>query len=66
MGDKGVTAIADMLKTNSTLTTINLNCEFWNHSLTYPVNQIGDEGSTAIADMLKTNSTLTSIHLRGE
>jgi len=56
LGDEGATPLADMLKTNSTLTEINLGED----------NQIGDKGATALADMLKTNSTLKIIRLYGE
>ncbi|CAE7347373.1 NLRC3 [Symbiodinium sp. KB8] len=45
-------AIAEALRTNSTLTSINLRG-----------NNIGDEGAEAIAEALKTNSTLTRIQL---
>jgi hypothetical protein len=51
-GTEGGAALADALKVNSTLTTINLDR-----------NSIGDEGYAALADALKVNSTLTTINL---
>jgi len=44
--------LAETLKTNSTLTLINLSS-----------NQLGDEGAQALAEALKGNNTLTSISL---
>ena len=43
IGDEGAIAIADALKTNSTLQEISLR-----------KNDIGDEGAIAIAEVLKT------------
>ncbi|CAE7689311.1 NLRC3, partial [Symbiodinium necroappetens] len=50
--DEGVQAICEALKTNSTLTSVNLE-EF----------RIGGEGGKAICEVLKCNFTLTSINL---
>lgn len=50
IGDKGATAIGNMLMSNSTLTTIYVEG-----------NQIGDKGATAIAEGLKKNSTLQDL-----
>ncbi|KAG0358602.1 hypothetical protein BGZ54_010353 [Gamsiella multidivaricata] len=45
--------LAEALKTNSTLTTLNLES-----------NSIGDNGALALSEALKTNSTLTSLDLQ--
>jgi Ran GTPase-activating protein (RanGAP) involved in mRNA processing and transport len=45
-------ALADALKTNSTLTSLRLGG-----------NWINDGGAVALAEALKTNSTLTSLNL---
>ncbi|KAG0341474.1 hypothetical protein BG000_008974, partial [Podila horticola] len=50
----GAQALAEALKINLTLTTLN----FWN-------NSIGDNGARALAKALKTNSTLTTLNLAG-
>ncbi|KJE93876.1 TKL/IRAK protein kinase [Capsaspora owczarzaki ATCC 30864] len=52
IGDAKALAIAEGLKVNKTLTTLNLS-----------VNQIGDAGTIAIADALKVNTTLTTVYL---
>eukprot|EP00937_MAST-01D_sp_MAST-1D-sp2_P005239 g5239.t1 len=57
IGDGGVIAISEALKTNSTLTELGLQSE-WNSS-----NKIGPAGAQALADMLKVNSPLTSLNL---
>ncbi|KAG0097773.1 hypothetical protein BGZ93_002021, partial [Podila epicladia] len=53
IGGKEFGRLVETLKTNSTLTTLNL----WS-------NSIGDNGAQALADALKTNSTLTTLDLR--
>ncbi len=53
ISDGGAQAIADVLKTNNTLTTLNLG---W--------NSISGEGAQAIARSFKKNSTLTNLNLR--
>ncbi|KAJ3334603.1 hypothetical protein HDU93_007652, partial [Gonapodya sp. JEL0774] len=53
IGEAGARAVADALKTNSTLTLLNLD---W--------NEIGEAGARAVANALKTNTTLTSLDLR--
>ena len=50
--DSGASALSDSLKSNSTLTTLNLD-----------KNEIGDEGACALSDSLKSNSTLTTLEL---
>jgi hypothetical protein len=49
---EGASALADALKVNKSLTSINLD-----------YNQIGAEGASALADALKMNRTLKSINL---
>ncbi|KAF9322929.1 hypothetical protein BG006_001946 [Podila minutissima] len=53
IGDNGAQALAAALRTNSTLTILNLD-----------QNLIGDSGAQALAAALRTNSTLTSLDLR--
>jgi Ran GTPase-activating protein (RanGAP) involved in mRNA processing and transport len=48
IGDDGAKALAEALKTNSTLTTLDLQN-----------NSIGPDGAKALAEALKTNSTVT-------
>ncbi|KAF9381557.1 hypothetical protein CPB97_007700 [Podila verticillata] len=52
IGENGVKILAEALKTNSALTTLNLGA-----------NSIGDYGQ-ALAESLKTNLTLTTLNLR--
>jgi hypothetical protein len=54
MGDAGVAKIAALLKSNTTVKSIDLSC-----------NRIEAEGAREIADMLRSNATLTSLILRG-
>ncbi|KFH63132.1 hypothetical protein MVEG_11169 [Podila verticillata NRRL 6337] len=54
IGAKDVGLLSETLKTNSTLTSLDL------HS-----NSIGDNGAAALSEALKTNSTLTTLDLRG-
>ena len=48
IGATGATALAEALKVNSTIITLNLRN-----------NNIGDTGATALAEALKVNSTIT-------
>ena len=59
IGDEGVIAISEALKTNSTLTELGLK------SYTDSTNKIGPAGAQALADMLKVNSALMRLNLRG-
>jgi hypothetical protein len=52
LGIDGVKALADALKVNSTITSINLS-----------YNNVDVDGAKALADALKVNSTITSIDL---
>ncbi|KAF9933676.1 hypothetical protein BGZ67_004171 [Mortierella alpina] len=51
-GKEKITDLAETLKTNSTLTTLDLRS-----------NAIGDSGAKALGEALKTNSTLTTLDL---
>ena len=57
IGDEGVIAISEALKTNSTLTELGLQ------SYDESTNLIGPAGAQALADMLKVNSPLTTLNL---
>ncbi|KAL0239799.1 hypothetical protein GEMRC1_009907 [Eukaryota sp. GEM-RC1] len=52
IGPEGAIAIAEALKVNSSVSTINLGN-----------NSIGNEGAIAIAEGLKVNSSVSSIYL---
>jgi hypothetical protein len=52
IGDSGAVALADALKTNTSITKIDLKS-----------NEIGDSGAVALADALKTNTSITKIDL---
>ncbi|KAG0275391.1 hypothetical protein BGZ97_010305, partial [Linnemannia gamsii] len=52
IGGKAIGRLAEALKTNSTLITLNLEG-----------NSIGDDGAKALSEALKTNSTLTTLDL---
>ncbi|KAF9342284.1 hypothetical protein BGX26_007871, partial [Mortierella sp. AD094] len=54
IGRKELGILAETLKTNSTLTTLNLGG-----------NSIGPNGAKALSEALKTNSTLTTLNLGG-
>jgi Ran GTPase-activating protein (RanGAP) involved in mRNA processing and transport len=54
LGAAGVQALAAVLKTNTTLTSLDLDS-----------NQLGDTGAQALTEALKTNTTLTSLDLSG-
>ncbi|KAG0255867.1 hypothetical protein BGZ95_005656, partial [Linnemannia exigua] len=53
IGSKEFGIITEVLKTNSTLTTL----KFWD-------NSIGEDGAKALAEVLKTNSALTTLELQ--
>ncbi|KAG0368302.1 hypothetical protein BGX24_002878 [Mortierella sp. AD032] len=55
LGKRGLKRLVEILKTNSTLTTLELKS-----------NWIGDNGAVALAEALKTNSTLTTLDLSGK
>ena len=80
IGDTEATSLSDALKTNTTLTKLDLKSEGKrNNTKIALVNQptpsiltkstdniIGDKGATSMGEALKTNTTLTQIELRGE
>jgi Ran GTPase-activating protein (RanGAP) involved in mRNA processing and transport len=51
LGIDGAKALADALKVNSTITSINLS-----------FNYVGDDGVKALGDALKVNSAITTIN----
>jgi len=75
IGDDGARALAEALKANSTLTTLDLNraCCLIPPSVVVICyirmiygcldNSIGDNGARALAEALKANSTLTNLDL---
>ena len=74
-GAPGATAIAEALKSNTTITSVDLNGEcracaamlmLTAATLGYTVNCIGAEGTAAIAESLILNTALTSVNLRCE
>ena len=58
IGDEGVIAISEALKTNSTLTELMLESRY------DLKNKIGPAGAQALADMLKVNSALKELDIR--
>jgi hypothetical protein len=52
IGDNGAKYLADVLKINTSITSIDL----WS-------NNIGDDGAKYLADALKTNTSITNIYL---
>jgi len=50
IGDEGAKALAELLKTNTTLVKLCL-----------PTNKIGDEGARMMCESLKINTTLTRL-----
>ena len=81
IGDTGATSLSDSLKTNTTLTELNLSCKdkrkktHKRHPSTMNSfhflfistdNGIGDTGATSLSESLKTNTTLTELNLSCE
>ena len=79
IGDEGARGLGDALKTNTTLTTLDLSREQQDHKETqqeqgkhngmrsdWADNGIGDEGARVLGGALKTNTTLTELNLWGE
>ena len=74
IGDEGAKSMSEMLKSNTTLTTLNLGSEDEgvmekrkernDEKLTG--NKIGVEGVKSMSETLKTNNTLASLNLCGE
>ena len=77
IGDTGATSLSDALKSNTTLTKLNLWCKdkrnntqmaSINNQLFFIIikstgNGIGDTGATSLSDALKSNKTLTQLSL---
>jgi Ran GTPase-activating protein (RanGAP) involved in mRNA processing and transport len=69
--DEGAKALAEALKTNETVTHMDLfgviaNDCVWLTLLALADNQIRDEGAKALAEALKTNKSVTSIDFCSE
>ena len=77
--DTGVESLSEALKSNTTLTELNLCGEdkrkarkwnpltirsSWSHLSTE--TEIGDTGATSLSESLKSNTTLTKLYLSGE
>ena len=66
IGDEEVKEIAEALKTNTTLTKIDLPNNNWSGFRGLrDYNDIGDEGAKVLAEALKINTTVTEINLEG-
>jgi hypothetical protein len=66
-GDAGALKLAEALDLNTSLTSLNLACNylllsFHNH---YTGNNIGDDGAIHIFETLFVNSSLTSLDIQG-
>ena len=81
IGDTGAASLSDALKTNTTLTQLNLYCEHKRNSTdnenTSTIhsssintkstdNGIGETGATSMSDALKSNTALTQLWFEGE
>ena len=80
ISDTEAALLSDALKSNTTLTQLNLSGEHKrnNTQMTSPTihsffiliestgNMIGDTGATSLSDALKSNTTLTELNLFGE
>ena len=70
IGNEGTSYLAESLKINSTLTSLNLYGKLFHLfeiiSQLETGNQIGKEGTSYLAESLKVNSTLTSLNLSGK
>ena len=78
IGERGATSLSDALKSNSTLTELDLSRAHKRNntqmaSINDPLfhshqtgNSIGDRGATSLSDALKANTTLTKLDLGGE
>ena len=80
IGDPGAKSMSDALKSNTTLTELNLrsghkrnntqmtlvNNPLFSISIKSTVNKIGDTGATSLSDALKSNTTLTELDLWGK
>lgn len=69
IGIYGAIAITDALKVNTTLTSLDLHCNFYFIYFIYfwlfIDNRIGVDGATVIARSLKVNTTLRELFIGG-
>ena len=63
LGEKGSASIAEGLKTNATLTTLDICNNINGITIIIGENQLEDKGAALIAEALKTNTTLTRLSL---
>ena len=75
IGDEGASALSEALKTNATLTELDLSCvkqqqlqsknqfKIWNQTQLQTGNRIKDVGMSALRDALMTNTTLTAMNI---
>ena len=77
IGDTGAISLGKSLKSNKTLTELNLTCDnkrkrhtknpSTNHSFPFhfisTVNKIGDSGASSLSEALKSNTALTTLSL---
>ena len=80
IGDTGATSLSEALKSNTTLTQLNLGGEdkrrktqktlidnsLFSILITSTGNNIGDTGAASLSESLKSNTTLTELNLDGE
>ena len=78
IGDTGATSLSESLKSNTTLTELNLGCEDKRRHKRHPStvhyflfssptgNDIGETGVSSLSESLKSNSTLTELNLNCE
>ena len=80
IGYTGATSLSDALKSNTTLTKLDLSGEHERNntqmaSISHPLfftpinrtgNKIGERGATSLSDALKSNTTLTELYLSCE
>jgi hypothetical protein len=65
IGDEGTTELSEVLKSNTSLTSLSLNCNIRLHT-SFSLNtgnDIGDEEAIKLSEALKSNSTLTELDL---
>ena len=81
IGDTGAKSLSESLKSNTTLTQLNLwgedkrrkthqrhpsSIHFFPFLFTSTENMIGERGATSLSESLKSNTTLTALHLYSE
>ena len=78
--DAGVTSLSESLKSNTTLTELDLSCTYkkrhtqmasiynplFSFLITSTDNKIGNTGATSLSEALKSNTTITELYLSGE